>query len=127
MIPFDLHKVITEHRQVITKNGLLVRIISTDRRDDISDEKIVALVDMGQFEEVYTYKSDGTSQSCDEDLWLYIVGKECESFINIVFDEDGNMNCQPVVWTDETEALGEAYNLRQDGHNVSTAKAVFER
>lgn len=72
-------------KNVITRAGLPVRIICTDKvcDDKGSQKPIVALVDFGNREIVYPYSSDGISAPTLPKLDLFFVSKKKEGWINI--------------------------------------------
>ena len=125
MIPFDLQKAL-DGRPVRTRNGLSVRISTYDRRDDISGEVIVALVDMGETEEIYTYRKDGTSQSVAEDLWLRLEGEARHGWIVVCLAEDGTCYTEKPVWENPDEADHEVYRLRNEGVYAVKAEVQYE-
>lgn len=114
-----------EQQKVVTANGLAVRIVATDRRDDISGECIVALVDLGETEAPYTYRPDGTSDSCDKDFWLYLATENFTRWINVIQNEDGSFSCTE-LFDNEDEAHAQEKELSRNGIRVCTNRFDFE-
>lgn len=72
-------------RKVITREGLPVRIICTDKICDNrgSQKPIIALVNFGDREIVYPYFSDGTSTPYLPKYDLFFASEKREGWINI--------------------------------------------
>ncbi len=72
-------------KKVITRDGLPVRIICTDKVCDNkgSQKPIIALVNFGNKEVVYPYSSDGTSTPYLPKYDLFFVPVKREGWINI--------------------------------------------
>lgn len=72
-------------RKVITREGLHVRIICTDKMCDNrgSQKPIIALVNFGNREVVYPYSSDGISAPLLSEFDLFFGQEKKEGWINI--------------------------------------------
>lgn len=72
-------------RKVITREGLPVRIICTDKICDNrgSQKPVIALVNFGDREVVYPYSSDGTSAPLLSEFDLFFGLEKKEGWINI--------------------------------------------
>lgn len=78
-------------RKVITREGLPVRIIYTDKVCDNkgSQKPIIALVNSGDREIVYPYSSDGISAPSLPKLDLFFETEKKEGWVNIYTDDCG--------------------------------------
>ena len=78
-------------KKVITRDGVPVRIICTDKVCDNkgSQKPIVALVDFGNREIVYPYSSDGISSPLLPKFDLFFAPEKKEGWVNIYTDNCG--------------------------------------
>lgn len=78
-------------RKVITREGLSVRIICTDKACDNkgSQKPIMALVNFGNREVVYPYSSDGISAPSLPKYDLFFATEKKEGWVNIYTDDCG--------------------------------------
>lgn len=72
-------------KKVITRDGVPVRIICTDKVCDNkgSQKPIIALVNFGNKEVVYPYSSDGVSSPLLSEYDLFFASEKREGWINI--------------------------------------------
>lgn len=92
MKKFNLNEYLKNpQRKVITREGLPVRIICTDKVCDNkgSQKPIIALVNFGDREIVYPYSSDGISTPSLPKFDLFFETEKKEGWVNIYTDDYG--------------------------------------
>ena len=108
-------------RKVVTRNGLSVRIICTDRKDKWP---IVALVTDDDTERVYPYLSNGAIYPDDSSrLDLMFAPTKKEGWVNVFESIKGYKYCYKSIFPSEKEArcAGETYKTY-----IATVKVEWE-
>lgn len=112
-------------RKVITREGLPVRIICTDRACDNkgSQKPIMALVNFGNKEVVYPYTSDGISSPLLPKVDLFFAQEKKEGWVNIYTDNRGVAFTGQVIHSEYKNAETAGRSL--EGY-LTTAKIEWE-
>lgn len=91
MEQFSLEKYLANpSRKVVTRYGINARIVCTDRRDDLNNHSIVALLKAKFKEEeiAFYYTIDGTCSYRESAYDLFFAPQKHEGWINIYRDSD---------------------------------------
>lgn len=92
-------------RKVMTKNGLPVRIICTDRiAVDSPDYPIIVLMKEDNYEELETYTKAGKSRYCTPDYDLYFEPQKHEGWMNLYL-RDGKYPAGDYIFDTREAAL----------------------
>lgn len=112
-------------KKVITREGLSVRIICTDKACDNrgSQKPILALVDFGNREVVYPYSSDGISAPSLPKFDLFFAQEKKEGWVNIYTDNRGVAFTGQVIHSEYKNA--ETAGQLLEGY-LSTVKIEWE-
>lgn len=125
MIEFDLEKA-KAGAKVCTKNGLSVRIICFDMKDD--KYPLVALIDEGDSETVYSFTEDGKQYTSSDfnDFDLMLIGEEKEGFINIYRNIDSCVAYYSPIFYSEKEAENNILINNLSYKYIATKKICWE-
>ena len=104
-------------RKVVTRNGLPVRIICTDRKDKWP---IVALVTDDDTERIYPYSSDGISSLSLPEFDLFFATKKKTGWVNIY--NRAARGCGLIYESEEKAKL----NANKDKTYIVTTKIEWE-
>ena len=126
MKPFNLDEYLKNpQKKVITREGLSVRIICTDKICDNrgSQKPIIALVNFGNREVVYPYSSDGISAPSLPKYDLFFATEKKEGWVNIYTDDCGVAYSGQVIHSEYKNAETAGRSL--EGY-LTTAKIEWE-
>ena len=93
MEQFSLEKYLANpSRKVVTRNGINARIVCTDRRDDLNNHSIVALLKAKFKEEeiAFYYTIDGTCSYRENEYDLFFAPEKHEGWINVYRNNDSH-------------------------------------
>ena len=111
------------NRRVVTRNGLAVRIICTDRKDKWP---IVALVTDDDAERIYPYLSNGAIYPDDSSrLDLMFAPIKHEGWINVFRDGSGSGYKYAVIFNSKQEARNDVVENERCGY-ITTTKIEWE-
>lgn len=109
-------------RKIITREGASVRIICTDKvcNKKVSQKPIIALVDFGDREIVYSYSSDGISSSSLPEFDLFFATEKKTGWVNIY--NRAARGCGLIHESEEKAKL----NADKDKTYIATVKIEWE-
>lgn len=123
MKQFDLEKYLKNpSRKVVTRDGNSVRIICTNRLDELYP--IIALVNYDDSEKCYGYTACGKiniNQDIDCDLDLFFVPEKKEKWVNVYEDSNGRNWLGENLYNTEKAAKADPSKSR-----VATVKIEWE-
>ena len=122
MEQFSLEKYLANpSRKVVTRNGINARIVCTDRRDDLNNHSIVALLKAKFKEEeiAFYYTINGRCSYRENEYDLFFASEKHEGWINI-FD-----NTYPGSMIFDSKEVAEEQGILSAGY-VTTIKIEWE-
>ena len=123
MEQFSLEKYLANpSRKVVTRNGINARIVCTDRRDDLNDHPIVALLKAKFKEEeiAFYYTIIGTCSYRESEYDLFFAPEKHEGWVNI-YEEGTNRYLEGCIYVTKEEAK----RIRGYGY-ITTIKIEWE-
>ena len=126
MEQFSLEKYLANpSRKVVTRNGINARIVCTDRRDDLNNHSIVALLKAKFKEEeiAFYYTIDGTCSYRENEYDLFFAPEKHEGWINIYRNEDEDYYKGMAIFSSKEDAIEKG---RKFSDYITTTKIEWE-
>lgn len=117
MKPFNLKEYLANpSRKVVTRDGINARIVCTDRRDDLNNHSIVALLKAKFKEEeiAFYYTIDGTCSYRESAYDLFFAPEKHEGWVNLY---------KEIIYDTKTEAED---SVSPEGCYLTTIKIEWE-